>query len=201
VGAVAGRRARRGGPAGRKKKPVSFAGELWLSEGSRSDWPYFARWHYRGHALAHVRRVVVLWHRAEPVGVCVFAPPAAALAVRAAYFGLTGRCRRAALSALNEQLWVLQRVVLHPAYRGAGVAAAFVRRACELCPVDWVETLAAMGHANPVFERAGFTRVGVVRRDRRSGRGAYGRRPGPAVTARPGDPVYYVFDNRGRQSS
>jgi GNAT superfamily N-acetyltransferase len=133
----------------------------------------------------------------------VFAPPAAALGVRAAFFGLTGRCHRAALAALNEQLWVLRRVVLHPAYRGAGVAAAFVRRACELCPVDWVETLAAMGHANPVFERAGFTRVGVVRRS--SGgvdprrRGAYGGRPRPAArTSRSGDPVYYVFDNRGR---
>ena len=32
-----------------------------------------------------------------------------------------------ALSALNEQLWLLQRVVIHPTYRGAGIAANFVR--------------------------------------------------------------------------
>ena len=41
--------------------------------------------------------------------------------------------------------------------------------------MDWVETLSAMGHANPFFERAGFVRVGA---------------------ARPGGPVYYVLDNR-----
>jgi hypothetical protein len=101
---------------------------------------------------------------------------------------------------------VLQRVVLHPTYRGAGVAAAFVRRACELCPVDWVETLAAMGQANPVFERAGFARVGVVKKSSRGrkcpGSGAYaGKSRVSAETARKSrfsDPVYYVFDNRGR---
>ena len=70
-------------------------------------------------------------------------------------------------------------MVLHPTYRGAGVAAGFVRAACERCPADWVESLAAMGHANPFFERAGFAKVGA---------------------SRPGGPVYYVFDNRGRAS-
>ena len=71
------------------------------------------------------------------------------------------------------QLWLLQRVVLHPTYRGAGIASDFIRRACELCSVDWIETLSAMGHANPVFERAGFMRVGVVKRNG-SATGAYG---------------------------
>jgi ABC-type ATPase with predicted acetyltransferase domain len=119
--------------------------------------------------------VILLWHAAEPVGVCVFAAPVGAAAMRSRYFGLSGARTRTALSALNEKVWVLRRVVLHPAYRGAGIATAFVRRACRLCPADWVEVLAAMGHANPVFERAGFARVGA---------------------ARPGGPVYYVLDNR-----
>jgi ABC-type ATPase with predicted acetyltransferase domain len=154
---------------------VSFVNELWLSDGTTADWPYFARWHYRGRRPAFTRRVILLWHGTEPVGICAFGAPAAAVAMRSRYFGLRNPGGRAALAALNAKLWVLQRVVIHPAYRGAGLAAAFVRRACELCPADWVETLAAMGHANPVFERAGFTRVGA---------------------ARPGGPVYYVRRNR-----
>jgi ABC-type ATPase with predicted acetyltransferase domain len=124
--------------------------------------------------------VILLWHAAEPVGVCVFGAPVAAVAMRSRYFGLKGPRTLTALAALNAKLWVLQRVVLHPAYRGAGVAAAFVRRACELCPADWVETLSVMGHANPVFERAGFARVGATR---------------------PGGPVYYVRDNRKRKKT
>ena len=91
---------------------VSFLGELWLSEGARSDWPYFARWHYRGGRLGFTRRVILLWHAAEPVGVCVFGAPAGAVSQRSRYFGLRDPGGRAALAALNEKLWVLQRVVI-----------------------------------------------------------------------------------------
>ena len=113
-----------------------------------------------------------------------------------------------ALSALNEQLWLLQRVVLHPTYRGAGIAAAFVRQACETCPVNWIETLSAMGHASPFFEKAGFRRIGIIGRARsqreRSGVAQFAGNA-RAVTGETrrksdrGDPVYYVFDNRGRR--
>ena len=152
--------------------------------------------------------MTLLWHKAEPVGVCVFGTPAASLSLRSQFFGLSNPRSGLALAALNEQLWLLQRVVLHPTYRGAGVAAAFVRRACELCPVDWVETLTAMGHANPFFERAGFVRVGVIRKsDRTRGatHGAYGSKSARVsaetlAKSRFSDPVYYVFDNRGRGS-
>ena len=186
----------------REPRPVSFAGELSIQDGSRADWPYFAKWHYRGHQLAFVKRVVLLKHGSEPVGVCVFTTPAAALAVRSRYFGLTRPRSRVALEALNQQLWLLSRVVLHPTYRGAGLAARFVREACRACPVRWVETLTAMGHANPVFERAGFVRAGVVRKPAatRPYGGQYGTGAGcsreTAAKSRYSEPVYYVFDNR-----
>src|SRR6185369_2272362 len=106
-----------------------------------------------------------------------------------------------AMSALNEQLWVLQRVVIHPTYRGAGIASLFVRRACESCPVDWIETLTAMGRANPLFARAGFERVGAIPRRGRAGQ--FGPRAGigaeTAAKSRFSDPMYYVFDNRSRR--
>jgi GNAT superfamily N-acetyltransferase len=104
---------------------------------------------------------------------------------------------------MNVRLWLLARVVLHPTYRGAGIAAAFVRRACETCPVPWIETLSAMGQVNPFFERAGFGRVGVIRKDGRGNAGgAYGRRRGvsaeTAAKSRFSEPVYYVFRNRAK---
>jgi hypothetical protein len=57
-----------------------------------------------------------------------------------------------------------------------------------------------MGHVNPFFERAGFVRVGVVRK-RPGGRaaGAYCANRVSAATeakSRFSEPVYYVFDNR-----
>src|SRR5262249_51926324 len=186
-----------------KKKAISFHDDLWLSDGTVADWPHFARWHYRSHHLAFVRRVVLLWHATEPVGVCVFSAPAASLTLRTRYFGLHRPRSREHLAALNRQLWVLSRVVLHPAYRGAGIAAAFVRRACQTCPVPWVETLSAMGRVNPFFERAGFVRVGVVRKSRRRERDVYGGMYGSRsqvsaetpAKSRLSEPGYYVFDN------
>lgn len=196
--------------AGRKKKAISFADQLWLSEGTRADWPYFARWHYRSHHLACTRRIVLLWHGGEPIGICVFSAPAASLNLRSRWFGLHRPRSSLHLAALNQQLWLLARVVLHPTYRGAGIASAFVRRACRTCPVDWIETLSAMGQVNPFFERAGFVKVGVIRKDprrhpRRYG-AVYGSR-GTRVSAltiaksRWSEPVYYVFDNRERGPS
>src|SRR5258707_12315717 len=107
--------------AGHKKKDITLAEQLWLSEGTRADWPYFARWHYRSHHLAFTRRVVLLWHRDEPVGVCVFCTPAASLTLRTRYFGLSDPRSGLRLAALNRQLWLLSRVGLHPTYRGPGI--------------------------------------------------------------------------------
>ena len=195
---------------GWKRCPVSFADELWLSDGTRSDWPHFARWHYRSHHLAYTRKVILLWHGREPVGICVFGTPAASLALRSRFFELHNPRSCVALAALNQQLWLLQRVVIHPTYRGAGIAAGFVRRACGMCPVDWIETLSAMGQANPFFERAGFVRVGVIRKSAQRGQGqrngAYGSKRNritaeTAAKSRFSEPVYYVFDNRNRPSA
>lgn len=184
-----------------KRQPISFANDLRIEEGSRADWPPFARWHYRSHHLAFTRKVFVLRHGEEPVGICVVAAPAASLSLRSKYFGLKNPRSGVAMAALNEQLWLLQRVVIHPTYRGAGIAAAFVREVCRRCPVDWIETLSAMGRVNPFFEKAGFKKVGVIRKASGSANGAYGAkrsRISAASTAmsRFSEPVYYVLDNR-----
>jgi ABC-type lipoprotein export system ATPase subunit len=191
------------------KRAISFATDLWISNGSGRDFAYFARWHYRSHRVGPVRFVTLLWHGREPVGICVFTSPPMSLAARNRYFGCSGKWTRTALKTLNRQLVMLSRVVLHPTYRGAGIAALFVRRSCELCPFRWIETLAEMGHVNPFFEKAGFVRVGASTSAPQS-RSAYsqiygGRRQHGAAgliteetyrKSRHARPVYYVFDNR-----
>ncbi|MGL6073540.1 MAG: ATP-binding cassette domain-containing protein [Fimbriiglobus sp.] len=161
-----------------EKKPISFASELRMTEGTTADWDQFAHWHYRSHDLGFVKRVNLLWHHETPIGIIIFATPVASIRRRTEYFGLTNPRSRVALAALNQQLWVLQRVVLHPTYRGAGIAANFVDQACRAAPIPWIETLTAMGQANPFFERAGFLRLGPVRKE-----------SGP-------EPIYYIRDNR-----
>lgn len=188
-----------------RRPTVSFVDQLWLSDGTLRDWAYFARWHYRSHRLGCVRRVILLWHGARPVGICIFSAPAASLRWRNRFFGLHPQHSHLRLQAVNEQLWLLQRIVLHPSYRGAGIAAAFVRRACQLCPVDWIETLSALGHAlEPFFVKAGFVRLGTTRPGPGSDPSvAYARRRPLSVLCRRqsrySQPVYYLFDNRGHR--
>ncbi|MEX0703820.1 MAG: hypothetical protein WD069_17105 [Planctomycetales bacterium] len=187
--------------------------ELRLTTGSKSDWPYFARWHYRSHQLGLVRFVTLLWHADQPIGICVFQSPPLSLRQRNRFFGTSGRWTRTGLRALNRKLVMLSRVVLHPSWRGAGVAAQFVRASCRACPFDWIEALAQMGHINPFFEKAGFVRVGVSRSTSRTiaahsalwgGRGrTHGTRKRKSqvsaethAKSRHAEPVYYIFDNR-----
>lgn len=115
------------------------------------------------------------------------------------------------MQALTRQMAMLSRVVLHPTYRGAGVAAAFVRKSCESCGVPWIEVLAEMGQIHPLFERAGFQRVETAPRRKGSRRGhsaLYGaRRAGYGKKkliseesyrkSQYAQPVYFIFDNRG----
>lgn len=163
------------------------------------------------------RHVTLLWHGDEPIGICVFTTPPRALRQRSRYFGLRGGWSRVRLQTLNRQIALLARVVIHPTYRGAGIAAAFVRESCRSCRWPWIESLAQMGHIHPFFEKAGFQRVGVsgaVRRDRRGHSAIYGagrtgvgrKRHGQTnlvsretyEKSRYAEPVYYLFDNRPR---
>jgi ABC-type lipoprotein export system ATPase subunit len=195
-------------------RAISFFDALRIEEGTKADWPPFARWHYRSHHLGIVRRVTLLRHEDEAVGICVFTSPPLALSQRSRFFGLRGGWSGTALRALNAQLVTLSRVVLHPTYRGAGLAAWFIRESCRSGPWPWVEALAQMGHVNPFFEKAGFVRVGSSQSPRRSRRGhsaiyggsKHGRRDRQNrpkglsqethEKSRHAEPVYYVFDNR-----
>lgn len=143
--------------------------------------------------------MILLWHHQQPIGICLFTAPQARLGLRWRAFGLPTAPGRLALEALNRQLWTLARVVLHPSYRGAGLAARFIDHACRCCPVDWIEALSAMGHAHPLFERAGFQRLGVIRKGVVPWRSR--RRAALGDVRRFSQPVYYLRDNRCRDNS
>ncbi|MCA9116677.1 MAG: hypothetical protein KDA79_16465, partial [Planctomycetaceae bacterium] len=196
-----------------KKKRFSLAHGCHITRATRADWPYFARWHYRSHRIGILRFATLLWHDTTPVGICLFTSAPHALTMRNRFFGHRPRWSRTALRLRDRQLVMLSRIVIHPAWRGAGIATDFVRASCRLCPWPWIETLTQMGHINPFFERAGFTRVGAVtppetRRSSRTQHSAiYGKRPSAHAPrrllspethrkSRYAAPVYYILDNR-----
>ena len=194
------------------RRPVSFHGRLEITEGAASDWPHFARWHYRGHGLGPVRRVYVLFHREDPIGICIFGFGPLVSSVRNRLFGIPGKLARKAADKINRNFASVARLVLDPRYRGAGIAAAFLRRCCRLTPWPWIELVSQMADLVPFCEAAGFRRIARApdKTGNRARRGrtrriashwgqsnwtpkslrAYARR------VRFSRPAYYLFDNR-----
>ncbi len=78
-------------------------------------------------------------------------------ATRGRYCGLAPR---EAATLLNREVRTISRVVIHPQWRGLGLAAQLVKHALSHPEEKQVftEALAAMGHVHPFFERAGMVR-------------------------------------------
>jgi energy-coupling factor transporter ATP-binding protein EcfA2/predicted GNAT family acetyltransferase len=142
--------------------------------GDINDYRALARFHYvagppAAHKRVYVAKPAATWltglSSAERVlmpsraGVLVVSPPV--LNVRGRNQAFAGRYsggdRQAAVARLNAEVECISRVVVHPAFRGAGLAVAMVRHALEHAERPRVEALAAMGAVHPFFERAGMT--------------------------------------------
>lgn len=162
----------------------SPADRLVCREGRLADYHALSRFHYLAHAPVTATRVLTLvdpaptvadrWAaltgRACPeakaaapsgavVAVLVESLPALSCRLRAA--ALPGRYagwsdRGAAARLLNAEVRCISRVVVHPQWRGLGLAVDLVRRALATMTTPYTEALAAMGRVHPFFERAGM---------------------------------------------
>jgi len=155
----------------------------------------------------------VLWHDADPIGICVFGFGPLSSSARNRLFGLTGKLTRRRAKWINRTFASVMRIVLDPRYRGAGIASAFLRRCCELATWPWIELVSEMANLVPFCEAAGFKRVGLSGDKGRTrppqycpgtgSAGPYGKSGWTAEgfrayyeRARFSRPAYYIFDNR-----
>ena len=138
-----------------------------VTRGTIADYHDLGRFHYlAGPPAAHKRVWTVRVPRrgltaGEPdvAAVLVVSPPV--LRCRGRNVATAGRYagsdRRAATARLNAEIECISRVVVHPIYRGCGLAVRLVRRALAEAQTPFVEALAAMGAVHPFFELAGMT--------------------------------------------
>jgi len=152
-----------------------------------------------------VRRVMLLWHDDQPVGICIFGYGPLSSSARNRVFGLRGRgLSRHLARRINRDFASVVRLVIDPRYRGAGIAAAFLRRCCKLTDWPWIELISQMADLVPFCEAAGFRRVDD--RDNGGRRGAETQRKdkdrretasGAASTRTPGASCLGRQPNRG----
>ncbi len=146
----------------------SVMNEVKIVRAGLPAWHELAPYHYRSHRLGVVRQIwAALWRpRAQPdapprtAGVLVVTMPVLNCALRdiatAGRYAIPDKRRRA--RQINRELRCIARVVIHPTFRGMGLAVRLVRHALAHAGTPYVEALAAMGRINPMFEHAGMRR-------------------------------------------
>jgi len=133
---------------------------VWIEAGVYGDFEGLKRFHYRAGRPGGVKRVWVARYgpARQTVGVLVETLPALNCMLR--NYATGGRYlfpdRRLAAGLLNREVRCLSRVVVHPVFRGIGLAVTLVRYALEQAETPLVEALAAMGRVHPFFELAGM---------------------------------------------
>ncbi len=139
--------------------PDFLPGRLQLRAGDAADYDQLARFHYRQRRPATWAGVICFtWTgdgRAERVvGVGVLSWPTAVNRARREVFGLDRRDYAGQIRFANRYLRTISRVIVHPQFRGLGLARLLVEALCRRCPTRFVETTAAMAAAHPMFRRA-----------------------------------------------
>lgn len=149
---------------------------LILEAGSLADYHTLADFHYKGAKPGAPTTVFRLIHKAPTVvgrylqrrdetaivGVLVRALPHLACALRdeATSFRYRSLSMKDRAAMLNREIRTIARVVIHPQWRGLGLAVDLVRHALAHPEpsIIYTEALAAMGHVHPFFDKAGMIR-------------------------------------------
>ncbi|NJL32374.1 MAG: hypothetical protein HC898_12590 [Phycisphaerales bacterium] len=151
--------------------------QLTLERGGWKDYQTLEAHHYKAQRPATATRILVLRH-AQPsvidrfrgnlahsqtkttVAVLVESLPSLSCRMRDVALGkrygsMIDAWQRA--QVLNEEVRCISRVIVHPQWRGLGLAHRLVREALQTATTLYTEALAAMGRVNPFFTKAGMT--------------------------------------------
>jgi len=141
-----------------------------IERGRLRDYQAMSRFHYLTGPPALHKRIHVI--RTPPAVVALGGPDlAAVLVVSPPLMNVRGRNvatrgryylgdRRTAVARLNAEVEAISRVIVHPVYRGCGLAVRLIRHVLRTRERPVVEALAAMGAIHPMLCKGGMTHVG-----------------------------------------
>lgn len=147
--------------------------ECQFGRGDLSDYAKLSQFHYRNTGKPPGTKAV---YKAvhEPTGalaaVAVYTSPSMQLASRNLVFGeryknVTSNKTLCSLvmKRLNSEMELMMRIIVHPTFRGIGLAQQLLAYSLPDRPVPYVEVSAAMGRVNPFLERAGLRVIDTPR--------------------------------------
>jgi len=137
--------------------------------GDKKDYKKLSKFHYRQAGLGAVKNIYKMIFHEDVIGVIVITYPHLALKGRNIYTDKkyskmsTENCKK-----INEEFECIARIILHPQYRGLGLAYYFLEEYFKLSSSKYIETVAVMANYTPFFEKAGMTKVETEQDNKRS---------------------------------
>lgn len=140
---------------------LPFPGALAIRIGSVDDYRQLARFHYAPTAPASYALTLALDYlptsqrrQLIAVGVLSYPPLSCHIRRQALHLGCVPEPLRWAY--LNRHLRTISRVIVHPQFRGLGLATLVVRRLLALSPTRYTEAISRLASHHPLFVRAGM---------------------------------------------
>jgi hypothetical protein len=139
-----------------------------LKSCSISEYGKLSRFHYRGGGPGPVGGCFGLYAEMgsrifrgpELVGIIVYSLPAVSNHLRnlaTGYRYSAVKSLRSRTVLLNREMRMISRVIIHPQFRGLGLATKLVAATLPLAGTRFVEASAVMGLVHPFFQKAGMT--------------------------------------------
>lgn len=144
-------------------RECSLLTECVIEPGTGEDWRALARYHYRSAKTPCVKQIYRARHipTGRTVAVRVYAsPPLNSKALNTVLDGMylpgSTAGKKYMAAKINQEVELAIRTVVHPAFRGCGLAVKLVRDTLPLRPVRFVIGSTTMGAVSPFLERAGM---------------------------------------------
>jgi len=136
-----------------------------IEEGSIRDFRSLEFWHYKGGFRGWRSKIYRARIGGKIVGVVLYVYPH--MYLRARFNALPHlkeileNSRREYLDYINGCFRRLARIIVHPKYRGVGLAVRIVRETMPLLNVPYIECVAVMPRYNPFLSHAGMIQIEV----------------------------------------
>jgi ABC-type ATPase with predicted acetyltransferase domain len=140
------------------QQQFSLIEDMTIEPATKEDYFYLKPFHYLQGNPAAPKHRFKLTYKGETIGIIVYTLSFRALHLRNQLFPEY----KNNIEKVNSEILRISRVIIHPKFRGIGLAQELVRQTLPMVNARLVECVAAMAKYNPFFEKAGMTLAGKM---------------------------------------
>ena len=138
-------------------------GRVILKSGTRADYKALERFHYIAGPPATWAQIWTIDHerpdeltsdaRSFPIAIAVVSYPCLNCIARDRALNLARFSAKKRLRFINRHIRTISRLIVHPAYRGLGLASILIKCILDNCTTRYTEVIATMAKAHPLFKK------------------------------------------------